>query len=198
MTNSRTSKLARRILLSLVVLGAAGVLAGMGAFSAFTATTTNTGNTFAAGTVNINQHAGATTLYTGSNKKPGDSTIACVRVTYSGSLSAAVKLYASAGITNGSLFHLKVERGSSLTTPDNTMNCTGFASTSTAFDANLDTLATTYAAGIDGQAAAAPWATNSTVDYRFTISVNDDTTPNAHTSAMSTGTHGFTWEARNA
>jgi hypothetical protein len=190
--------LARRVLLSLLVVGGAGTFAGMGAYSAFTATTTNTGNTFAAGTVDVSQHSGATTLYSGSNKKPGDQTISCVRVTYTGSLTAAVKLYVSAGITNGSLFHLKIERGSGLTSPDNTMNCTGFTSSSTPFDNNLDQLATTYAAGIDGKAAAATWATNNSVDYRFTVTVNDDTTPNAHTSALGTGTHTFTWEARNS
>jgi hypothetical protein len=27
--------------------------------------------------------------------------------------------------------------------------------------------------------------------------VNDDTTPNAHITTTSTGTHTFTWEARN-
>src|SRR4051794_36011982 len=188
--------MARKIVLSLVILGVAGAVAGIGTFSAFTSTTTNSGDTYAAGSVQITQHTGATTLYTGSNKKPGDSTVACVRLTYAASLGAAVKLYSST-ITNGTLFHLKVERGSGMTTLDNTMSCAGFTASSTAFDANLDTMATTYAAGVDGKAAGAAWAQNDAVDYRFTISVNDDTTPNAHTSAMGTGTHSFTWEARN-
>jgi len=77
------------------------------------------------------------------------------------------------------------------------MSCAGFAASSTAFDANLDTLPTSYAAGIDGKAAGAAWAQNDAVDYRFTITVNDDPTPNAHTSEMGTGTHSITWEARN-
>ena len=77
------------------------------------------------------------------------------------------------------------------------MNCTGFSASSTPFNTNIGTLGTSYAAGIDGKAAAATWATNDSVDYRFTITVNDDTTPNAHTSVLSTGTHSFTWEAQN-
>ena len=190
-------KLARKLLVTLLLLGAVGAVAGFGTWSAFTATTTNTGDTYQAGSVQISQHSGATTLYTGSNHAPGASTVACIRVTYGASLAASVKLYASAGVTNGSLFHLKVERGSGLTTLNNTMSCAGFTAASTAFDANLDTMATTYAAGVDGKAAGAAWAQNDAVDYRFTISVNDDTTPNAHTSAMGTGTHSFTWEARN-
>jgi hypothetical protein len=35
------------------------------------------------------------------------------------------------------------------------------------------------------------------VDYRFTIYPVDDSTPNAHTSAVDTGSHNFTWEAQN-
>jgi len=185
----------RKLLLTLPVLGAAGALAGFGAYSAFTATTTNSGNSFATGTVAIGQHAGSTTLYSGSNKSPSDSTVACVRVTYTGSLASNVKLYVSNGITNGSKFTLKIERGSGLTSPDNTMNCTGFTSSSTAFNSTLDQLGTTYGTGLDGKAGGGSWAQNDSVDYRFTISVNDDATPNAHTAVLGTGTHTFTWEA---
>jgi hypothetical protein len=186
----------RKLLVSLLVLGALGSVVGFGAFSAFTATTTNSGNTLSSGTVIIGQHAGATTLYTGASKKPGDSVVGCVRITYSGSLTADVKLYVSA-VSNGTVYNLKVERGSGLSSPDNTMNCTGFSASSTAYDGNIGSFGTTYAGGLDGKAAAATWATNDAVDYRFTITVNDDTTPNAHITTTSTGTHTFTWEARN-
>ncbi len=185
----------RKILLTVPVLGAAGALAGFGAYSAFTATTTNTGNSFASGTVAVGQHAGSTTLYSGSNKAPSDSTVSCIRVTYTGSLSSQVKLYVSSGITNGTKFTLKIERGSGLSSPDNTMNCTGFTASSTPFNSTLDQLGTTYGTGLDGKASAGAWAQNDSVDYRFTISVNDDSTANAHTSVTGTGSHTFTWEA---
>jgi hypothetical protein len=191
------AKRTRKLLLSLLVVGAIGAVAGWGAYSAFTATTTNSGNTITAGTVAIAQHAGATTLYSGSDMGPGSSIVKCVRVTYTGSLASSVKLYASAGITNGSAFNLQVERGSGLSSPDNTMNCTGFSTSSTAFNGTLDTLATTYAGGVDGKAGGGAWATNDAVDYRFTVTVVDDATPNAHTSALASGAHSFTWEARN-
>ncbi len=84
-----------------------------------------------------------------------------------------------------------------MSSPDNTINCAGFSASSTAFNASIGTLGTSYGAGLDGKAAAATWATNDSVDYRFTISVNDDTTANAHTSVLSTGSHSFTWEAQN-
>jgi len=191
------AKRTRKLLLSLLVVGVIGAVAGWGAYSAFTATTTNSGNTITAGTVAIAQHPGATTLYSSSGAAPGTSIVKCVRVTYTGSLASSVKLYASAGITNGTAFNLQVERGSGLSSPDNTMNCTGFSASSTAFNGTLDTLNTTYGGGVDGKAGGAAWAQNDSVDYRFTVTVVDDTTPNAHTSALSSGAHSFTWEARN-
>jgi hypothetical protein len=190
----------RRIFVTVAVLA---LMAGVAVFTtsaAFTATTSNSGNRIEAGTVAIgDSDAGTGTLYNALNQKPGSGngpTAACIRVTYSGSLASAVKLYSSA-ISNGSQFRLKVERGSGLTGPAADMNCAGFTSSSTPFDALLSTFPTTYAGGIDGKAAAAAWSSGDSVDYRFTIYTVDDTTPNAHTSAMDTGTHSFTWEAQN-
>jgi hypothetical protein len=191
------SKRTRKMLLSLMVVGAIGSVAGWGVYAAFTATTTNTGNTITAGTVNIAQHAGSTTLYSASNQGPGASTVGCIRVTYTGSLAASVKLYTPSSVTNGTAFNLTVERGSGLSSPDNTMNCTGFSNSSTPYNGLLGSFATTYAAGLDGKAGGSAWATNDAVDYRFTITVVDDATPGAHTSALSSGAHTFTWEARN-
>ena len=187
-----------KLLLSLLVMGAVGSVASWGMYSAFSATTTNSGNTITAGTVAIGQHAGAATLYAASNQGPGSSVQKCVRVQYTGSLASAVKLYSSGGFTNPSAFTIQVERGSGLTTLDNTMSCAGFTSASVALAATtLDNLPTSYAGGIDGKAAAAAWSQNDAVDYRFTLSVVDDSTPNARSSAKTSGSHTFTWEARN-
>lgn len=186
----------RKLLLSLLVVGAVGSVAAWGVFAAFTATTTNSGNTITAGTVEIGQHAGATTLYSASNQGPGATVVGCVRVTYTGSLASSVRLYRSA-VSNGGAFDLTVERGSGLSSPDNTMNCTGFSASSTAYSGSLDGFASTYAGGVDGKAGGAAWAENDAVDYRFTIEVVDDPTPNANTSPVTSGAHSFTWEARN-
>jgi predicted ribosomally synthesized peptide with SipW-like signal peptide len=188
----------RKLLLTALVVGGLSALVGLGTYSAFTATTTNSGNNISSGTVKIDQHSGATTLYNVTNQKPGDSTAKCIRVTYSGSLTAsAVKLYASAGITGTGQYNLQVERGSGLTTLNGTMSCAGFSSTSTAYNGDLAAFGSTYAGGVDGKAAAATWATSDSVDYRFTITQNDDTTANAHTSVVTSGAHSFTWEARS-
>jgi hypothetical protein len=188
----------RRTLLTILAVGGLGAVTGLGTFSAFSATTTNSGNNVSSGTVKIDQHTGATTLYSAANKGPGQTVQGCVRVTYSGSLTAsAVKLYTSSGITNGANYNLQIERGSGLTTLDGTMSCTGFTASSTAFNNTLNNMPTTYAAGIDGKSAAATWATSDSIDYRFTISVVDDPTANAHTTANASGNHTFTWEARS-
>jgi hypothetical protein len=190
----------RRIFITIAVLA---LMAGVAVFTtsaAFTATTSNPGNSIEAGTVAIgDSDAGTGALYNALNQKPGAGNgpaAACIRVTYSGSLASAVKLYRSA-VSNGAAFRLTVERGSGLTAPASNMNCTGFSATSTAFDNTLDQFPTTYAAGVDGKAAGAAWSSGQSVDYRFTIYPVDDTTPNAHTTAVDTGAHSFTWEAQN-
>jgi predicted ribosomally synthesized peptide with SipW-like signal peptide len=198
MTASNDAGKARKFLLTALVVGGLSALVGLGTYSAFTATTTNSGNSISSGTVSINQHTGATTLYNVTNQKPGDSTTKCVRVTYGGSLTAsAVKLYVSSGITNGTQYNLEIDRGSGLTTLDGTMSCAGFTQSTVAYNGNLGSLGTSYATGVDGKNAGATWATNDSIDYRFIITQNDDTTPNAHTSALSSGSHTFTWEARS-
>jgi hypothetical protein len=190
----------RRIFITIAVLA---VMAGAAVFTtsaAFTATSSNPGNVIEAGTVSIgDSDAGTGKLYNALAQKPGSGNgpaAACIRVTYGGSLASAVKLYRSA-VTNGDKFQLKVERGSGITAPAADMNCTGFSASSTAFDNTLDQFPTTYAAGIDGKAAGAAWSSGQSVDYRFTVYAVDDTTPNAHTSAVDTTAHSFTWEAQN-
>jgi hypothetical protein len=195
---ARAGNKLRKTLLTLLAVGGLGAVTGLGTFSAFSATTVNTGNNISSGTVKIDQHTGATTLYSATNKGPGQTVQGCVRVNYTGSLTAsAVKLYTSSGITNGANYNLQIERGSGLTTLDGTMSCTGFSASSTAFNNTLNNMPTTYAAGIDGKSAAATWATNDSIDYRFTISVVDDPTANAHTTANASGNHTFTWEAHS-
>jgi predicted ribosomally synthesized peptide with SipW-like signal peptide len=195
----------RKLLATLLVLGAVGSVVASGTYSAFTATTSNTGNAFSAGTVAIVDDSGAATAMFAAltNQLPGAAVAKCIRVRYTGSLDSSVKLYVSAGITNGDKYTILVERavgGTGLTDHAN-RNCTGFGAggtTSTAFaTADLNTFPTTYAAGVDGKASGAAWAQNDWVDYRFTITTKDDPTENAHTTTNPTGSFAFTWKAQN-
>jgi len=192
-----------KVFLTVAVLA---LMAGVAVFTtsaAFTATSSNPGNLIEAGTVSIgDSDAGTGKLYNALAQKPGAGNgpaAACIRVTYSGSLASSVKLYRSA-VTNGDKFRLTIERGgTSLSAPAADMNCTNFSATSTAFDNTLDQLGTSYASGtsVDGKAGGAAWTSGQSVDYRFAIYPVDDSTPNAHTTAVDTGAHSFTWEAQN-
>ncbi len=186
----------RKLLLTTLVVGATSAVAGLGVFAAFTATTDNTGNSIASGTVTITDNDASTALYALTNLGPGSTTQRCIRVSYTGSLPSTVKLYRSNTVTNGTAFDLQIERGSGLNPGTNPFpSCVGFTSAATVFTGALGTFPTTYAAGPDARGAA--WAQNDTVDYRFTISVVDDPTPNAHAAVVSSAAHSFTWEARN-
>lgn len=185
-----------KLSLSALIVGLVGAVAGFGVFSAFSATTSNGGNVFSAGTVAIGDNdGGSSALYGGSNMKPGEPVTGCIRVTYTGSLEANLKLYTPSTIQNGSAFHLRVQRGTQTT--GSFPGCGDFAPTSEAYDGPLGAFPTNYGDGIDGKDAGAAWTQNESLAYRFTITVQDDPTPNAHTSALSTGSHEFTWEARN-
>lgn len=186
---SRTQKL----LLTAAVLCGTVAVAGAGVFAAFTATTTNTGNSITSGTVAIGSSGTGAALYTLPNQGPGSTTQRCMRVTYTGSLPATVKLYRGGTVTNGTAFNLQIERGSGLSGVYPA--CTGFVSAASLYTGALGAFPTTYALGPDARGSA--WNQNNTVDYRISVSVVDDPTPNAHAAPLSSGLHDFTWEARN-
>lgn len=186
----------RKTLVTLLVLGVLGTLAGVGTFSAFSSTTDNTGNTFAAGTVYLADNDAGSAMYNVTGQKPGDTTVKCIRLTYTGSLAADVKLYTSSTVNAlGSYVDLSIDKG---TMPGGTTfpNCTGFSVESTIYSGTVQGFKNsnnTYANG----AAAYPgsqtkWIQNDTLVYRFTVSLQNNTGAQGLTSTTS-----FTWEARN-
>lgn len=183
----------RKLLLTTLVVGATSAVAGLGVFAAFTATTDNTGNSIESGTVAIHDNDASAALYVVTNGGPGSSTQRCIHVTYDGTLPSTVKLYRTGTLTNGTAFNLMVERGSGVT--GGFGSCTGFTATGTLFNGQLGSFGTTYATGVDAKGSA--WAQNDQVDYRFTITVIDDPTPNTHSTIVKSGQHAFTWEAQN-
>jgi Camelysin metallo-endopeptidase len=187
----------RKLLLSLVVLGGVGAAAGIGTFSAFSSTTANAGNTFSAGTVTLADNDAGGTLYNVSNQKPGDSVASCIRVNYTGSLDATVKLYTASAIgAIGPYVNLTIESGTQGSPSFPT--CTGFSAETTLFNNTLANFAATHTGFANGLAdnpgtVATKWVNTDAVVYRITATLaNNDlaqgTTSNAHT---------FTWEAQN-
>ena len=192
---------ARRVLITLLVLGGMGAAAGWATSSAFSSTTSNTGNSFAAGTVYIGDNDAGSAMYSVSNQKPGDTLTKCIKVTYTGSLDSSVKLYASAVDTVGTYVSLTVTPGTgSPTFP----GCTGFtaASGGAIYTGTLKGFADTYNSHANGLAldvgATSTWVTNDSVVYQFTLTMLDNNSANGGSGgALTSGSHSFTWEARN-
>ena len=191
----------RRLLVGLVVLGILGGLTGWATFAAFSSTTSNTGNEFAVGTVNIGDNDAGAVMYNLANQKPGDSVTRCIKVTYTGSLDSTVKLYASAVGSVGNYVDLTVTPGTGdVTFP----GCTGFTADSggALYSGTLKGFADTYTNYDTGLVdhpgtTATKWVANDAVVYRFVLTLQDNNAANGVSSALSTGAHSFTWEARN-
>jgi hypothetical protein len=188
----------RKILLSALVLGAGGLAAGAATFSAFSATTANPGNGFAAGTVTLgDDDAGAALVSLPAQARPGDSSTRCIRVSYTGSLPAEVRLYAS--VTGGLADHLTLTVTRGTQASPSFPSCTGFTADSgnygygangILYQGKVSGLPASYASAITDPAAS--WSNGDARSYRYAVTV--DNTPAAQgLSASAT----FNWEARN-
>jgi len=192
----------RKMLVTLLVVGVVGTLAGLGTFSAFSSTTSNTGNSFDAGTVYISDNDGGSVLYSVTGAKPGTTVTKCIKVTYTGTLDADVHLYTTSTINAvGQYIDLSIDRGHT-TGSDTFPNCTTFVSDGNVFSGTLGGFATaknSYANGIAAfPGAATKWVQNDSVVYRFTLTMEDNNNANGGSGgALQSGSHDFTWEARN-
>jgi len=188
----RTRKVAR----TLVVLAAVGGLATLGAFSAFTSQANNPNNRVSSGTVTLADNDGGTALYDFTNAKPGDSQVSCIRVNYTGSLNANVRLYTPDTIgALGPQVNLKIEPGSQAS--PSFPSCTDFTADGAAiFDAALSTFPATYAGGVvDFPGATSAWQNGNAVVYRVTATLSASAPDSAQ--GATTGLHTIRWEAQN-
>jgi predicted ribosomally synthesized peptide with SipW-like signal peptide len=191
----------QKLLLTLLVVGIAGSLAGFGVFSAFSSTTSNTGNQFTAGNVNIGDNDGGSTAMFNAvtGGKPGTTIDRCIRVNYTGNLDANVRFYLSSGAA-GSLSQYvdlviqPVTFGVAPAFPDCTGASNDGAALYTGTLANFRDTKNSYANGVvDFPGAGTKWVNTDAVYYKFSYTVQD--TDSAQ--GLTTGTHDFTWEARN-
>jgi len=181
----------KKVLMTVLVVGLATALGGLGIFAAFSGTTSNPGNSFAAGTVTIEDNDGGSALFSATNQKPGDID-RCIKVTYTGSLDATVKLYTSAITGDGSAFNVTVTKGAG-----DAADCSDFVADSDVYGpdtlANFDSQAD-FASGLAvNPGVATKWVTNDAVTFRFRVAVPDDN------SAQGDDVDPFTltWEAQN-
>jgi hypothetical protein len=210
----------KKVGLTLTVLTAFGLTASAATFAAFSDTTDNSGNQFVAGSVDIDDNDAAAVLYDNfdgtPNGKPGDTESGCIVVTFNGSLDSTVKLYSASTLNANSLddqLTLDITSGSGVATPG---DCTGFTANGATGDvytgslANFVSTKNTYTNGValdeNVADANALWSNGNAVTYKFTITLADDADVNLANAGnvddsgtgYSTGTHTFTWEARNS
>jgi predicted ribosomally synthesized peptide with SipW-like signal peptide len=191
----------RKLLITVLLVGIAGSVAGSATFSAFSSTTSNSGNSFAAGTVLLSDNDAGSALYSVSNAKPNDSSVTCIKVTYTGTLVADVRLYTTSTVNAlASYVNLTVEKGTVVGNPA-FPGCGTFTSQSTLYSgtlANFVTNKNSYANGVSVYPGAqTQWNQNDSVWFRVTVQLADDNNANGGASPLSTGSHAFTWEARN-
>ena len=187
---------ARKGLATLVVIGVTGALAAFGTFAAFTDTTSNTGNQFTAGTVTLTNNSTSAMFNNVTGATPGAaSTDRCIKVAYTGSLAATVKLYTTDS-SSGALSQytdVTITPGT-YSGPDPAFpSCTGFTPDAggAIYTGTLDNFRTaknSYANGVT--AVSAPSAV-----YRFSYQLNASAPDSAQ--GATTGSHSYTWEARN-
>jgi len=196
--------LARKLLASAVACGLAVVVAGAATWSSFAQTTANPSNSFSAGTVAISDNDAGTTLSIPA-LSPGVSSSGCIKVTYTGSLASAVRMYASTTGALAQYLNLTITRGTQ--TSPTFPSCTGFSADSAnyigagagvMYSGTLSNLASTYtnfASGlVDAPGSPQTWSAGSARSYMLTVSLPAGA-PSAAQGLSSTAT--FTWEAQN-
>ena len=194
--------MARKLLLTALVLGCFAVLSGAATYSAFSSQTSNSGNSFGAGTVQLTDNDAGTAMLSLSNAQPTAIDTSCILITYSGTLASTVRLYGTVSGSLASYLTLTVTRGTDSSpsfdscsnfSPDGT-NYIG-AGNGVIYQGNLSAFPTTYAAGLVDPTSGSPesWTTSETHTYRFVVTLQNDNAAQGQSA-----TAAFTWEAQNS
>jgi len=198
-----------KLLATALVLGAVGSVLGVQTWAAFSGTTVNPTNSFVAGTVAIADNDSGAAMLSLASALPGAFDEGCITVTYSGSLSATVKLYGAGTFTSGSslapYIDLTITRGS-FGSPPAFDSCTGFTADSTnyigagagvVFNGTLggfNTSHTSFANGLTDPTSGSPEVWDNAESHVYMIRV----TLQNNTAAQGLNvTETFTWEAQN-
>jgi predicted ribosomally synthesized peptide with SipW-like signal peptide len=190
-----------RLLLAAVVIGLVSVLTGSLTYATFSSSTASSGNSFAAGTVDVADNDAGVAMLSLSSAQPGATDTGCIRVTYSGSLDANLRLHATVSGSLAPYLTLTVTRGTDASpsfdscasfTPDAT-DYVG-AGAGVVYSGLLSAYPTSYAAGVvdPPSGPVETWTSGEARSYRLSISLNND---NAAQGLSATAA--FSWEARN-
>jgi hypothetical protein len=193
--------LARKLFVSLAVVGLAATAIAAATWSSFSKTSANPSNSFSAGTVSLGDNDAGSSVLSLSSVRPGGTSSGCIRATYNGSLSSAVHLY---GSTTGSLAQyltLTITRGTE--TAPSFPSCSTFSADATNYIgsgagviysgtlANFSSTNTDYATGLVDPST---WSSGNSHSFKFTL-----TLPSGAAAAAQglSSTAAFTWEAQN-
>jgi hypothetical protein len=187
-------------LLGLLVIGG-----GTGTWAAYTAATSNSGNSEGAGSVTLTDNDSGTAMLSLSNAQGGAGDTSCIKVSYSGSLPSAVRLY---GTTTGTgldpYVSLTITRGSYSPSEPAFDSCTNFVPDGTTYitgqgsgvvyAGTLQDFPDSYDAGLGDPPSTDPetWTTGESHVYKIQLAVGDK-----DAAAGKNATQSFTWEAQN-
>jgi hypothetical protein len=187
-----------------VAIAALVPAAGGATYAAFRATSTNDGNRVEAGSVKLSDNGDGSALVSLAGAVPGDTTSACVKVTYDGTLAATVRLH---GTTTGSgldqYLDLKVTRGTYSPSTPAYKSCTNFQPDGTdyigsgngvVYVGTLQGFPDDYASGLVDPTSGSPesWSTGEVHAYRIDVTLQQNFAAQGENAAQV-----FRWEARN-
>lgn len=179
----------------------AAIVGAQSVYAAFSRTTSSAANSFSAGTVALGDNDGGSALLTLTSVTPGASDTGCIKVTYTGTLNATVRLYATVSGGLAPYLNLTVTRGTDSSPSFD--SCAGFTADGTdylgsgagvVYSGTLGGYPTSAAAAFLDPKTAAPatWSTNTAHSYKFVVTLAND---NAAQGLSATAD--FQWEARN-
>jgi hypothetical protein len=194
---------ARRLALAWVGVAIAAVVFVPGALAVFSTSATVSANAFTTGTITLTDDDAGSAILALSVAHPGDSASGCMKVSYSGSLTATTRLYATTtGTGLDAYLTLKVTRGT--VSSGSFPSCSGFTADGTnyigsgngvVYSGTLSSFPGTYAAGLVDPTSGSPasWTNGTVHAYKLTVTLP------AAVSSASRGKNTvptFSWEAR--
>ena len=156
--------------------------------AAFHSSTVNPSNSFEAATVEVSDNDSGTLLLDTTAMRPGDTKQTCVRVSYTGTVDATVRLYGSVSGNLPPYLNLTVEAGDGSSAFG---DCTGFSASATAYTGTVSGLASSHTSWTDG-AGSYTASPNTSVWFRILWTLQDVNAAQGQTASAT-----YTWEARS-
>ena len=178
--------------------------AGGATYAAYRATSANPGDRIEAGSVKLSDNGDGSALVSLASAVPGNTTSACIKVTYDGTLPATVRLH---GTTTGSgldqYLDLKVTRGTYNPSTPAFKSCTNFqpdatnyigAGNGVIYNGTLQGYPDDYPSGLVDPTSGSPatWSTGDVHVYRIDVTLQQNFAAQGKDAAQT-----FRWEARN-